>query len=131
MKTRVAAAASAVAVALAVWTIPAMAGYPMISGLQNVVLSPGHSSGTIVFQVFDDRTGPDSLVLRYSSSDSALVPEDDEHIRLAGSGRDRTVVVTPVAGKTGIAYVTIIVTDTDGETNQDSFEVEVMAPPDI
>jgi len=47
----------AASAAVITWALPARAGYPMISGLRNCVLSPGQSSGTIVFQVTDDRPG--------------------------------------------------------------------------
>jgi len=121
----------AVSAAVIAWTPTARAGYPMITGLRNCVLSPGQSTGTIVFQVSDDRTGPDSLSLTYSSNNDALVPEDDQHITVRGSGATRTVIVTPVAGLTGVATITIAVTDTDGETNQDTFDVEVVQAPNI
>ncbi len=121
----------AVSVAVLTWTLTARAGYPMISGLRNCVLSPGQSSGTIVFQVTDDKTESDSLALGYSSDNPSLVPADGDHIILGGSGKDRTVLVRPEPGRTGEANITITVTDTDGETNQDSFEVEVVQAPKI
>lgn len=121
----------AASAAVITWTLPARAGYPMISGLRNCVLSPGQSSGTIVFHVTDDKTGPDNLTLGYSSDNPALVPADDDHIILGGSGKDRTVLVRPEPGRTGQATITITVTDTDGETNQDGFEVEVVQAPKI
>ncbi|MFA4972710.1 MAG: hypothetical protein WC683_08860 [bacterium] len=77
------------------------------------------------------QTGPDNLTLGYSSDNPALVPADDDHIILGGSGKDRTVLVRPEPGRTGQATITITVTDTDGETNQDGFEVEVVQAPKI
>jgi len=41
------------------------------------------------------------------------------------------VLVRPEPGRTGQATITITVTDTDGETNQDGFEVEVVQAPKI
>ena len=121
----------AVSAAVIAWTLTARAGYPMISGLRNCVLSPGQSTGTIVFQVSDDETGPDGLRLSYSSNNDNLVPEDDQHISIGGSGASRTVVVTPVPGITGVATIFITVTDGDGNTNQDSFDVEVVQAPNV
>ena len=121
----------AASTAVIIWTFTARAGYPMISGLRNCILSPGQSSGTIVFQVSDDETGPDDLRISYSSNNDDLVPEDDDHISLGGSGNNRTVVVTPVPDKTGVATITITVMDTDGESNEDTFDVEVVQAPNV
>jgi hypothetical protein len=101
------------------------AGYPFVSDIPNQYLKMSTSSGVIRFQVSDNTTPADQLMLTYLSDTPTLVPPDDDHIQLGGSGSDRTIVIRPAPGETGMATVTIIVTDSDGDRNRDSFEVEV------
>jgi len=119
------------AVVIAVAVSRSHAGYPMISGIANQQIDEGTQTDAIPFNVYDDTTSPDDLVLRFTSDTPGLVPADSSHIMLGGSGSDRTVRVIPVPGRTGTATITIIVRDADGETNQDSFEVEVNRPVEI
>jgi len=58
-----------------------------------------------------------------------IIPNSDDNIILAGSGSTRTVQVIPVKDKADVGTVIIIVTDTDGKTNNDAFQVEVVRPP--
>lgn len=103
----------------------AHAGYPFVSDIPNLYLKMNASSGVIRFQVSDNTSPADQLTLTYLSDTPTLVPPDDDHIQLGGSGSDRTLVIAPAAGETGMATITIVVTDPDGDRNRDSFEVEV------
>lgn len=116
---------------LIVLAMPAIsyANYPMISPIPNVNIAMNSSTGVIRFRITDDITSPSNLVLSYKSNNTDLVPESNANIVLGGSGSDRTVKVTPVSGKWGVATITVIVTDTDGETNQEWFTIEVAHPP--
>jgi len=107
----------------------ALAGYPMISGLANKYLKPGQSTGAMAFHVQDDKTPAASLVVEARSDNQALVPNDN--ITLGGSGSTRTVQAQTEPGVTGTATIFITVTDTDGETNQDSFQIESVQAPKI
>ena len=107
----------------------ALAAYPMVSDIPNQLIDMNTSTPVLQFKVYDDTTPPNDLDLSYKSNNPILVPEDDAHITLGGSGKNRTVKVTPVPGKWGIATIYIIVTDKDGDTNQDAFNVEVRRPP--
>jgi len=113
----------------------AHAGYPMISSIPNQYLSPNESTPVISFHVTDDMTSVDDIVLTYSSNNTALVPDDDDHITLGGSGAVRTVQVTPVGGHvgtgTGVATITITATDTDGDSSQEWFTIEIRQAPKI
>lgn len=105
------------------------AGYPMITDLSNQVINIGMTTPVIHFKITDDKTSPWDLVVTYNSNNTALVPETDDNIILGGTDAERTVQVVPVPDRAGIATITIIVTDTDGDTNQDAFQVEVINPP--
>ena len=104
------------------------AGYPMISGLANQRIDVNQQTDVIKFNVYDDSTSVDDLTFTYTSNLPSLVPANDNHIILGGSGSDRTVQVIPARDQSGTALITIIVRDSDGDTNQDSFEVEVNRP---
>lgn len=107
----------------------AYAGYPMITDLSNQVINIGEATPVMRFKVTDDKTPAWDLAVSYRSSNRALVPQTDDNIILGGSGSERTVQVTPTPDKAGIAIITIIVTDTDGGSDMDTFQVEVINPP--
>lgn len=107
------------------------AGYPMIGGLSNQEISINGQTDVLHFTVTDDLTPADQLVVTYRSDNPSLVPADDNHIILGGSGSDRTVQVIPLEGASGIVDITIYVKDTDNEMNYDTFEVDVTRPPSI
>jgi hypothetical protein len=67
-------------------------------------------------------------VLSARSSSSGLVRE--ENILFGGSGSNRTVTVTPVAGRAGVATLTIIVDD-GTEIASTSFQLTVNMPPSL
>jgi hypothetical protein len=62
------------------------------------------------------------LTLTGNSSDQALVP--DANIDFGGSGENRTLTVTPAAGKTGTATITVGVSDGNAEAS-DTFALTV------
>lgn len=106
----------------------AYAGYPMVSDLSNQIINSNDATPVIKFTVSDDRTQASDLVVTYRSSNRDLVPQSDDNIILGGSGSERRVQVVPAPNKSGIAIISIIVTDTDSESNVDTFEVEVIRP---
>jgi len=118
-----------IAMIIAIVASLAHAGYPMISNLENQRIDVNSRTDVMRFNVYDDETSVDDLTLTYTSNLPSLVPADGDHIILGGSGSDRTVQVIPAPDQTGTALITIIVRDSDGDTNQDSFEVEVISPP--
>jgi hypothetical protein len=63
------------------------------------------------------------LTLTAHSSNPALIP--DANILFGGGGSNRTVTLVPLTNQLGAATITIIVTDTFGETNSDSFVLTV------
>ena len=129
IRTRIAVSAI-FAAALALLFIPndAAAHYPQISPIGNLVINMNETGPLIRFLVSDRDTPSNDLVLTYRSDNPALIPEDDDHITLGGTGQDRTITVTPAQDQYGEANVTVIVTDGDGDQNREPFLVVVNRP---
>lgn len=82
---------------------------PSISNVGDQVIEVNGSTGPLAFTLGDLETNPAALELTGSSSNPALVP--DNRIVFGGSGANRTVTVTPLAGTTGSATITLTVDD--------------------
>jgi hypothetical protein len=95
---------------------------PTISSITNVDVYPGSGPIVVPFQISDPDAEPASLLLRVSVSDTNLFPVG--HI-FSGSGTNRTLTLSPVAGLTGTATVTIVVTDELGLQVSTTFRVSV------
>lgn len=117
------------ALIIAFMTSRSHAGYPMISGLANQYIQANSQTPVMPFTVSDDMTPANELSVSASSDTPGLVPSDGAHIILGGSGQNRTVQVIPTPNQVGTATITIRVTDTDDETNEDTFAVEVSSEP--
>lgn len=103
-------------------------GFPTISTVPNQIVPVGTSSDVIPFTVGDGETAAAALSLTASSSDAAVIAESG--IVLGGSGANRTVKVTPQAGVSGFAIVTVTVSD--GVNNSSTtFSVTVPAATGI
>jgi VCBS repeat-containing protein len=101
-------------------TVVAVNDQPTVTGLptQPVVMDRNLTSQRVNFTVADAE-GAAALVLTGSSSNTALVP--NAAITFSGTGSARTVTVTPVAGASGSATITIRATDADGLFGQGTF----------
>jgi len=98
---------------------------PVISDIPNQAIYQDQSTGPIAFTVGDAETAPDNLQLSATSSNPTLVPTNS--IVFGGSASNRTVTVTPAAGQTGSATITVTVND--GPLNaSDSFVLTVSSP---
>ncbi len=78
---------------------------PTISLIEDVTIATNNSSGPIPFTVGDASVAAGSLVVTGTSSKTNLVP--DANIVFDGSGSNRTVTVTPAAGQSGSATITV------------------------
>src|SRR5207244_215135 len=81
--------------------------------------------GPITFTVGDVDTALASLTVSGSSSNPALVPNGN--IVFGGSGANRTVTITPAANQTGVATLTVAVSDGQLSTST-SFQLTVNPP---
>lgn len=82
---------------------------PTITSIANQTTMMGVAVGPLSFTIGDAQTAASSLVLIRISSNTTLVPT--ANIVFGGSGANRTVTVTPAAGQTGTANITIRVGD--------------------
>jgi prepilin-type N-terminal cleavage/methylation domain-containing protein/prepilin-type processing-associated H-X9-DG protein len=99
---------------------------PSISAPANQSIAAGTSAGPLSFTVGDVETSADNLLLSAASTNPTLLPTNN--IAFGGSGSNRTVTVTPVAGQQGIAFVTLIVKDGVGATANATFRLTVGVP---
>jgi hypothetical protein len=104
---------------------------PTISTVATQNLFPGVASPALAVTVGDAETAVGSLTLSATSSNTTLVPT--ANVVLGGSGAARTVTVTPAAGQTGSALITLAVTDAGGANALTAFTVNVVTntPPTI
>jgi hypothetical protein len=86
---------------------------PVLSGLfaTNMLTN---ATLTIPITIGDDNTPAGSLTLDKLSGNQTLLPT--ANISFGGSGSNRTVVITPVAGQAGVAPITISVNDGEKTT---------------
>jgi hypothetical protein len=89
-------------------TVTAANDAPEIGIVSNQI-SDGLASTVIHFTVSDHETVADNLTVTRASTNTALLPI--ANIVLGGSGPSRTANITPVAGVTGKATVTLTVSD--------------------
>jgi hypothetical protein len=95
---------------------------PTISGIADQAITVGGSTGPLPFTVTDLETEPSLLLVTAASSNTALVPQSN--ILVGGAGSNRTVTVTPLAGQTGSAIISLTVDD-GTMTSLESFIVTV------
>ncbi|KAJ1474490.1 hypothetical protein T484DRAFT_1832253, partial [Baffinella frigidus] len=115
------AGSSSVAETVSASTSPSEA--PTISSLADTATLAGEATSPQAFTVADFATEPSALTVRASSSNANLVPPSS--VAIGGIGTLRFVVVTPVAGTTGSAVVTLSVTNEAGLAAAASFQVTV------
>ncbi|HXT10429.1 MAG TPA: fibronectin type III domain-containing protein [Candidatus Angelobacter sp.] len=106
---------------------------PTISAIANQTTSAGQATAAIPFTINDAETPASSLTLSATSGNTLVVP--NANIVFGGSGANRTVTVTPAAGRSGSAQITISVSDGTLSTST-SFSVTVQqstnnTPPTI
>ncbi|MSU64048.1 MAG: hypothetical protein EXS31_16920, partial [Pedosphaera sp.] len=106
---------------------------PTITAIPNQEIQQGGSTGALPTTVGDVETATGFLDLSFASSNTTLAPVSN--ITKGGSKANRTVTVTPVATESGIAVITVTVTDADGGKASTSFVLtvkgEVDNPPTI
>jgi hypothetical protein len=107
-------------------TVNAVNDAPTITSIANQTTTSGTAVGPIGFTIGDVETAAGSLVVSGSSSNTTLVPNGN--IAFGGSGANRTVTITPAAGQSGSANITVTVSDGQLSTPT-SFQLTVNAAP--
>jgi uncharacterized repeat protein (TIGR01451 family) len=95
---------------------------PSISDIPDQVTSIGVPAGPITFTVGDPDTPASALSVWAISSDTGLVPLSA--IDLGGAGVERTIAITPTAGLSGTATITVHVSDGSSQ-DSDAFLLTV------
>jgi hypothetical protein len=101
---------------------------PLISAIPRTNTTANTATPAIGFTVSDLETPAASLALSAASANTALVP--NPNIVFGGSGNDRTVTISPAGGQTGVAPITVTVSD-GTNTASSSFAVMVTPSPGV
>lgn len=80
---------------------------PILSALADISIAEDTPSGEMAFTVDDVETPAEQLEVKATSSNSALIPEDQVHI--GGEGRHRVLTVSPAPNQSGAAEITLAV----------------------
>jgi translation elongation factor EF-1beta len=99
---------------------------PTISSFTNQIIAVNTATPVIPFTISDVETPASSLTLTGNSDDPTLVTSTN--LVFGGSGGNRTVRVTPIANQTGVANITITVSDGTANTSS-SFQLDVRSRP--
>ena len=83
---------------------------PTITAIGPQSTNENTPTGPIAFTIGDAETQPSGLTLSATSSNATLVPNANITFG-GGTDADRNVVITPVAGESGTATITITVSD--------------------
>lgn len=102
---------------------------PFISNILDVEFNEDTTSNAIPFTINDRQTPLGDLVIRTTSSNPNLIP--DQNIVVGGSGGNRTLTLTPIAQQVGTSTITVTVTDGDGRSRSDSFVARVNPVNDL
>ncbi len=105
-------------------TVLSVNDLPTISAIDNQTTTVGIPVGPISFTIGDLETPTSVLTLTVESSNPGLIPAGN--IVLVGSDGNRTVTITPLAGMSGTATITITVDD-GTDTVSITFDVTVVA----
>ena len=99
---------------------------PELSAIPDQNIPANTSTPAVPLLVHDAETAAESLLLSSSSDHPELVGPSG--VVFGGGGSNRTVTVTPTPGRQGVARVTVMVTDADGNTANGTFQVTVGVP---
>lgn len=104
-------------------TVTAVNDPPTIDGLVDLTVNEDSQTPVISFQVGDVETAADNLIVTATTSNATVIPT--QNIVLAGSGKDRTVQITPAANQSGTVTVTLAVSDADAKSSSKAITVTV------
>ncbi len=99
---------------------------PTLSSLPDQTIVEGETTPAQLFMIDDHESAASTLAVTATSDNPSLVPDD--HILLGGTGDRRLIVINPALRQSGLATISVVVTDGSlGATN--SFELVVTPYP--
>ena len=96
---------------------------PSLSHIGDLVIDQNQIAAPVAFEVSDPETAADRLQVFAWSSNARLIPSSG--LALSGNGADRTLSVTPVAGRFGDADIWLQVVDEAGAVSVERFRCRV------
>ena len=99
---------------------------PTITTIANQTIGVDRATSPLAFTIADAETAASGLTVTGASSNTSLVPNN--RIALGGTGANRTVTVTPLAGQTGIANITVTLSDGSASAAR-TFQLDVHPKP--
>jgi hypothetical protein len=96
---------------------------PAISSIASQTIDEDTATAALAFSVTDVETPGDELKLSWHSNNPTLVPTNN--VAVSGAGTNRSLTVTPVANGFGIATIQLVVTDADGASATNEFNLAV------
>jgi uncharacterized repeat protein (TIGR01451 family) len=102
--------------------VPSSGTYPTISDIANQTINEDTTLNALGFTVNDSDTPLANLIFSVTSSNATLMPE--ANISFGGSGNNRTITAAPTVNQSGVATITVTVSD-GTTTASDSFVLTV------
>ncbi len=99
---------------------------PTITTIPDQTIATNTSTAALQFTIGDAETSAANLTLRATSSVPTLIPTNN--IVFGGSGANRTATLTPLPNQSGVATITITVSD-GSATASTTFQLNVLGPP--
>jgi hypothetical protein len=96
---------------------------PTISSISNQNVCFDDTMSQISFTITDADNSLSSLQVSAFSSNTAIVPANKIHINL--NGGNGTISLTGVNGQSGVSTISVVVTDSVGDSDTTSFEVSI------
>jgi hypothetical protein len=96
---------------------------PTISSIANQNLCFDDTMSPLAFTISDTDNSLSTLQVSATSSNTALIPNNNIHI--AVSGGNGTISLSGVSGQSGISTITLVVTDSVGDTDTTTFDVSI------
>ena len=98
---------------------------PHISAIENQSILMNESTANLSFEISDEETAGDDLIVTVTSSNETLLPLSG--ILMTGSGNQRSIQLTPAPERYGVVSVGLHVSDAE-LSGSVSFELEVLLP---
>jgi len=105
-------------------TVTAVNDLPILSTLDDITTDEDQSPADVLFTIADQETAAGTMQLAFASSDPLLFPPTS--IVMEGTGQNRTIRITPAENHSGVAIISVTLTDGDGGQDIETFTIQVI-----